>query len=290
MKHWALVTILLVLSAARAQDFSDVKIEKAFAGYRFTEGPSWSHEGYLVFADLPANHLLKWVPGQKLEMLKQDSGGATGTAFDHEGRLYVCESRARRVSRIDKQGKAEVIAERWEGKRFNAPNDVVVRKDGNVWFTDPAFGAQADTRELDFHGVFRVTPKGVLELLAKTKTRPNGIALSANGRTLYVTNSDERNVRAWDLDKIGAASNERVVLSNIKGVPDGIRLDEKNNIYVAARGVTVYAPDGKIIREFEFAEKPSNVTFGDADLQSLFVTARTSVYRIRLNVKGAVPN
>jgi gluconolactonase len=191
---------------------------------------------------------------------------------------------------MDKAGHVEVLAERWEGKRLNAPNDIAIRKDGNVWFTDPAFGAQSDSRELDFHGIFHITPKGVLELLAKWKTRPNGIALTANGRTLYVTNSDERNVRAWDIDKNGAATNERIAIANIKGVPDGIRLDEKNNLYVAGSNVTVYAPDGKILRQFEFVEKPSNMAFGDADLQSLFVTARSSVYRIRMNVKGAVPN
>lgn len=278
----------LALAIALGQDFSDLKIEKAFAGYHFAEGPSWSHDGYLVFCDVPANHLLKWVPGQKLEMLMEDSGGATGSAFDALGRLYVCQSRARKVIRLDKKGKVDVLAEKWEGKRLNAPNDITVRKDGQVYFTDPAFGAQSDARELDFYGLYHITPKGEVSVIAKPVGRPNGVALSANGRTLYVANSDDRNIRAYDLDKNGAASNERVVISGIEGVPDGVRLDEKNNIYVAARHLVIYSPEGKVLRQFDFSEKPSNLAFGEADLQSLFITARTAVYRVRMNVKGAV--
>jgi len=164
----------------------------------------------------------------------------------------------------------------------------VVRKDGQVFFTDPAFGSQEDTRDLDFFGVYHVSPRGEVELIAKPKGRPNGIALSPNGRILYVSNSDERNIRAYDLDPKGVASNERVLVSGIDGIPDGLRTDEKGNLYLAANEIEVYTPEGKPLGSIALGETPSNCAFGDEDLQGLYVTARTSVYRIRLDVKGSV--
>jgi gluconolactonase len=193
------------------------------------------------------------------------------------------------VVRVDKKGKMDVVADRFEGKRLNAPNDVVVRRDGNIYFTDPAFGSQQDSQELDFFGIFRVTPRGVVEAIARWKTRPNGIALSENGRTLYVTDSDSQTIHAFDLANNGTATNDRVVVSKIVGVPGGLRLDEDDNIFVAARHVFVYSPKGELIRTIEFGETPSNLAFGDADFRTLYVTARTSVYRVRVGVKGAVP-
>src|SRR4029077_8683440 len=212
-------------------------------------------------------------------VFREDSGYANGNTFDAQGRLYSCDSRTRRVTRMDKRGHIEVLAARWEGKRFNAPNDIVVRKDGNVYFTDPAFGNQADTRELDFYGVNHITPKGELRLVAKPAGRPNGIAFAPGGHVLYVANSDEHNVRAYDVDHNGEVSNERVVISGVSGVPDGIRVDEKGNIYVAANGVVIYDSHGKLTETIDFSETPANCTFGDSDLQTLYVTARTSLYR-----------
>ena len=274
--------------SASAQDFDDIRIDKVATGYAFVEGPAWSRDGYLVFSDVPANKLLELKPGQKVTSIRDNSNGAMGNAFDAQGRLYTCETHSRRVTRTDKKGKVDVVAERYEGKRLNAPNDIAIRKDGQVYFTDPAFGGQLDTRELDFYGVYHVSPRGELELIAKPKGRPNGIAISPNGRTLYVTNSDERNVRAYDLDRNGAAANERVLIAKIEGIPDGIRLDEKGNLYVAANKIDAFTPEGKPLGAIALAEQPSNCAFGDEDLESLYITARTSVYRVRLNVKGSV--
>ncbi len=284
---WLTIWVLCGATGA-AQDFSKLSVEKVSAGYRFTEGPAWSREGFLLFSDVPSDRIMKFAPGTKTAAYRESSGGANGIAFDSQGRLYACEGKSRRVTRTDKRGRVEVLAEAWEGKRLNAPNDIVVRKDGHAYFTDPAFGSQADTRELDFYGVFHITNKGQLRLVARMTGRPNGIALSPNGRILYVVNSDERNVRAYDLDHSGEASGERVVLSRIDGVPDGIKTDEKGNLYVAAREVMVYSPEGKLLTNIPVAEPPANCAFGDADLQSLYITARTSVYRARLDVKGSV--
>jgi gluconolactonase len=276
-----LVLALLVLPLA-AQDFSEVKVEKVAHGYRFTEGPVWSRDGYLIFSDVSANKIMKHTPAGT-EVYREASNGAAGNAFDTQGRLYTCETHARRVTRSDKKGRIEVLADKWDGKRLNAPNDIVVSKPGHVYFTDPAFGNQQDTRELDFYGVYHITPKGQLTVIAKPAGRPNGIALSPNGRILYVANSDERNIRAYDVDRDGEVSGERVAISKIDGIPDGIRTDEKGNLYVAAKGVAVYTPEGKLLATIPVAETPSNCAFGDADSLTLYITARTSVYRVRLS-------
>ena len=283
-----IAVVFLCLLPSCAQDFSGLRVERVSAGHRFTEGPVWSPEGYLLFSDVPNNRILKFVPGKGTETFRENSNGANGNAIDRQGRLYTCESRTRRLVRSGAKGEPAVLAERWQGKRLNAPNDVVVRRDGHIWFTDPAFGNQADTRELDFYGVYHIPPKGPMELSARPGGRPNGIALSPDGRILYVANSDEKNIRAYDIDRQGGASNERVLISNIDGVPDGIRTDEKGNLYVTAKGVAIYSPQGKLLHTIELPETPANCAFGDPDLQTLYVTARTSVYRVRLNVKGSV--
>jgi gluconolactonase len=283
--------ILLLASSAVAQDFANIRVDKVAAGYAFAEGPAWSPLGFLIFGDVPNNKLMQFMAGEPASVYEENTNGTIGNRFDAQGRLYSCETRTRRVirtvfSRNEKKGKTEVLAERWQGKRLNAPNDLAVRKDGELYFTDPAFGNQQDTRELDFFGVYHIPRKGEMEVIARPKGRPNGIALAPDGRTLYVSNSDERNVRAYDLDKSGAASNERVLISGIDGVPDGMCIDEKGNLYLAANQLLVFSPDGKALGKVPTEETPSNCTFGDPDFASLYITARTSVYRARLNVKG----
>ncbi|HLH00977.1 MAG TPA: SMP-30/gluconolactonase/LRE family protein [Bryobacteraceae bacterium] len=283
-----LLPVLLLIAQVSAQNFDQLTVERIATGLVFAEGPAWSREGFLVFSDVPENKLLQFKLGEKTSVLRENSNGAMGNAFDAQGRLYSCETHSRRVTRLDKRGKVEVFAERYQGKQFNAPNDIVIRKDGQVFFTDPAFGNQEDTRDLDFFGVYHVSPRGEVDLIAKPKGRPNGIALSPNGRILYVSNSDEHNIRAYDLDSRGSASNERVLVGGIAGIPDGLRTDEKGNLYLAAGKIEVYTPEGKPLGSIALPETPSNCAFGDDDLQSLYVTARTSVYRVRLDVKGSV--
>lgn len=282
------VISLLFAALATAQNFTGMKVEKVASGLQFTEGPAWSREGFLLFSDCVANKLHKFVPGAGGSDYAEIPGGPNGNTYDVQGRLYTCEFRSRRVTRTSKKGAVEVLASKFEGKRLNAPNDIVVRRDGHIYFTDPAFGDQQDRRELDFFGVFHITPKGDLEAVAKWKTRPNGVTLSPNGKVLYVADSDARLIRAYDLDRAGVASKERVFVDNIPGVPDGIRTDEKGNIYVAAKFVYAYSEDGKLIGTIQLGETPSNLTFGDGDLESLYVTARTFVFRVRLGVKGAL--
>jgi sugar lactone lactonase YvrE len=279
---------LLLTGCLFLQTPADLRIERVASKCAFAEGPLWSREGFLLYSDPPNNKILRLSAGQEPSVFREDSHGAMGLTYDAQGRLYICESGARRVTRLDKRGNLEILADAWQGKKFNAPNDIVVRKDGNVYFTDPAFGNQLDTRELDFYGVYRITPKGELTLAAKWTTRPNGIALSPNGRTLYVTGSDDGTVRAYDVEKDGSPANERTLISNIEGIPDGIRVDEKGNLYVAAKEVYVYSSVGKQVSKFVLGETPSNLAWGDGDFGTLYATARANVYRIRMDVKGSV--
>jgi gluconolactonase len=283
------ISVLLLTAVAWGQTSQEYTLQVVANGMRFADGPVWSLEDFLLFSDTVTDKQHRFTPGKGVSDSGSYPGGTAGNAYDDKGNLYTCEFRERRVTRTAKNGKVDVIAARFGGKRLNAPNDVVVRRDGTVFFTDPAFGNQEDTRELDFYGVFRVTSRGQIDAIAKWKTRPNGLALSPNGRTLYVSDSDGQSIHALDLDRAGAASNDRVVVSKIPGVPAGLRTDEMGNIYVAAKDVFIYSPQGELIRTIQTGETPSNLAFGDPDFSTLYVTARTSVYRIRLGVKGAVP-
>lgn len=280
--------LLSVSSLALAQE-EKFTIYRVDAGMGYAEGPVWAKEGFLIFSDAARDEIRKLTPGsgKRSEVFRPNANGPAGNAYDSQGRLYTCETRTRRVVRQDKKGNLEVLAETFEGKRLNAPNDIAVSRDGHVYFTDPAFGKQADTRELDFHGIYHLPPKGPLGVIAKSKGRPNGIAVSHDGKRLWVTNSDERNVRAYDLDKDGLATNERVVISGIDGPPRGLRLDESGSLYVTCNGLAVYSPSFERVKQYDFAEPPSNCVFGDPDLRTLYITARTSLYRIHLDAKGA---
>jgi len=271
-----------------AQQIGEITVEKIAEGMKFAEGPVWSMEDFLLFSDNVTGQQRKYIPGKGVSDVSGPASGASGSTYDNKGVLYSCQPHERRVVRFDKKGKMDIVADRFEGKRLNAPNDIVVRRDGNVYFTDPAFGGQQDSQELDFYGVYHVTTRGVVETVARWKTRPNGIALSENGRTLFVSDADSQTVHAFDLAGNGTASNDRVVVSKIAGAPGGIRLDENDNLFVAAKSVFVYSSKGELIRTIELPETPSNLAFGDPDFRTLYVTARTSVYRVRVGVKGAV--
>ena len=290
----ALLTAGAALSFAQnppaTDDFLELRIERLAGGYRYTDGPLWTPDKKLLFTELPTNTIYQWIPGQKVEPMVHNPGGPQGLTYDVQERLYICESKGRRIVRMDKKGKQEILAEKLEGKRLNGPNDIVVRKDGNVYFTDSVFGSALAKRELDFNGVFHISPKGELAVIAKWKqSRPNGVALAPNGRILYVSSSDDRKIIAFDLDRNGAASNERVFVSNVTGVPGGLRTDDKGHVFVAAGVIGIYTAGGKKIRDIELADQPSNLAFGEADLQTLFVTTHRSIYRIRIPHRGYVP-
>jgi sugar lactone lactonase YvrE len=270
------------------QDRPNYEAEKVGLNLQFVDGLAWSRSGFLAVADVRQRKILRFDSDPHAKVLVDNDGGASGLAYDPQGRLYICESETRRVTRLLANGKVEMLAEDYQGKKFNAPNDIVVRKDGHVYFTDPAFGSANDHRDLDFYGVWHIAPKGDPDVVAKWQTRPNGVALSADGKLLFVTDSDRHAVVAFDLDRSGQAGNQRDAIKNVAGVPGGIRTDVDGRLYVAAKGVAVYSPEGKLQRTMLESENTSNCTFGDGDLESLFVAARGSIYRVKLGVKGAL--
>ena len=276
----------LFVLLAPAQDFSKIAIELVGKNFDFTEGPAWSKDGFLIFSDTVSGKLWKWAPGSGAAVFREPSNGASGNAFDSQGRLYTCETRSRRVTRTNmKDGRIDVLADAFEGKKLNAPCDLAVSKSDHVYFSDPAFGSQQDRRELDFYGVYHLPPKGPLKLVARSASRPHGVAISPNGRVLYVTNADERNVRAYDIDHNGDTSGERVLVARTGGIPGGLKVDEKGELYVATtKGIAIYSADGKPVHTIEMHDRPSDCAF-DPQGTWLYVTARGFLYRIRLDGK-----
>lgn len=262
--------------------------EKINESLQFVDGLAWSRSGFLAAADVRQKKIFRLDPSPHPQIMRDNDGGVSGLAYDLQGRLYMCESETRKVTRLDAKGKVEPVAENFEGKQFNAPNDIVVRRDGHIYFTDPAFGSANDKRDLDFYGIFHVSPKGDLELTAKWQTRPNGIAVSTDGKLLYVTDSDRHTLVAFEIDKNGAASNQRDIIRNISGVPGGVRTDVDGRFYIAAKGVAVYAPDGRLQRTLIESENTSNCAFGEGEFESLFVSARNTIFRVKVGVKGSV--
>jgi gluconolactonase len=276
--------LLFIVALTRAQEpATEWQVEKIAGGFRYADGLAWSHDGHLYIADGPLGRVHQYTPGRGTALLAGDLKGPAGLALDDHGRLLICESGARRLIRLNEGHVPETIASVFEGHKLNSPNDVAVRKDGAVFFSDPAFGSADDTRELPFYGVFRVNSKGGVSVLARWDKRPNGLALSPDGRLLYVASSDERAIRVFDLDRQGNASGERVLITGIEGVPNGLCTDDQGRLYVAARHVLIFTPDGKSAGRIEVPEKPASLVFGDADRLTLYVAARTSVYRVRIS-------
>lgn len=270
------------------QDSPRYESEKVASNLRFADGLAWSHFGFLAVADVRQRKIFKFDATAHAQVLIDSDGGVSGLAYDVQGRLYICESETRRVTRLDQKGKLDTLADGYQGRKFNAPNDIVVRRDGHVYFTDPAFGSANDNRDLDFYGIWHISPKGDLEVLAKWQTRPNGITLSPDGKVLFVSDSDRHAVVAFDLDRAGQAGQQRDVIKNIAGVPGGLRTDVEGRLYVAARGVAVYSREGRLEHTHLEGERTTNCTFGEGTLESLFIAARDTIYRVKVGVKGAL--
>jgi gluconolactonase len=265
--------------------------ERLATGFVFTEGPLWHPDGFYYFVDVRRSTMHRIRPGQPAELLRSDTGEGNGTTFDLEGRLVCCEGGNRRVVRLGADGRVEVLADRFEGKRLNRPNDVVCRSDGSLYFTDPGLRVPLAERELPQAGVYRLAPGGGLELIADCEY-PNGLAFSPDERTLYVANTRwTAYVIAFELDAAGRAVRRRIFADmssdEPEGVPDGMKVDVEGRVYCTGPGGTwVFAPDGVRLGIVRTPEVPANLAFGGPDLRTLFFTARTSVYTLRARVPG----
>jgi sugar lactone lactonase YvrE len=269
------------------------QVEKVAGGFQFTEGPVWDPHGFLLFSDIPANIIYKWTPGaSEAEVYRTPSGHSNGLTLDRAGRLLACEH-DRQVSRTERDGTIGTLADRYRGKRLNSPNDIVVRSDGSIYFTDPPYGLprQEEGKELDFNGVYRLVPDGTLTLLDDSIVRPNGLAFSPDERTLYVDDSAGMHIRAFDVRPDGTLANGRLFAelkeAGKEGVPDGMKVDVRGNVFCTGPGgIWIFSPGGELLGKIETPEVPANLAWGDADLKTLYITARTGLYRVRVQTGG----
>jgi gluconolactonase len=266
------------------------KLEKLAGGFKFVEGPVWMPSGSLVFSDIPADTLYEWKGGDKASVFRTPSLNSNGNTLDRQGRLISCEHGSRKVTRTEKDGKITVLAERHEGKLLNSPNDVVVRSNGDIYFTDPPYGIKKEQEEIGFNGVYRLKPDGTLTALVKDFIRPNGLAFSPDEKRLYIDDTEGRHIRVFDVRADGTLANGRIfaeVKGEKPGVPDGLRVDTNGNVYcTGSGGIQVFAPSGKRLGTIEVPEVAANCAWGDADNKSLYITASTGLYRIRLKIAG----
>jgi gluconolactonase len=268
----------------------------------------------LLFSDVPANRIYRYKDG-KFDAFREPSGQANGNALDSQGRLVTCEHETRRVSRTEPDGTVVPLATHFEGKRLNSPNDVVCKSDGSIYFSDPPYAVKPEQRELDFQGVFRIEPtpnpskegssalgegsahelvplprRGQgwvppIRLLARDFVKPNGLAFSPDERILYIADTELGHIRAFDVNADGSIAKSRIFCKVER--PDGFRVDIEGNLYICAmKAVEIFNPAGKKTGEITLPERPANVAFGDPDRKTLYICARTSLYRVRVPVAG----
>lgn len=289
----------------------DAKIEKLAEGFKWSEGPVWiKDKGYLLFSDIPNNAIHQWTPGKGLtrdfikpagytgEKARGGEPGSNGLTLDKEGRLVLCEHGDRRVARIEKDGKKVTLADKYEGKRFNSPNDLIYDSQGNLYFTDPPYGLEKNyedpARELDWCGVYRLGKDGKVTLLTKEMTRPNGIGLSPDEKTLYVANSDPKMAiwKKFAINTDGSLGKGELFYDVTpwvlikKGLPDGLKVDVKGNLFATGPGgVLVFNPQGKLLGVIDTGVPTANCAFGE-DGSVLYIAANDSLARIRTTTKG----
>jgi gluconolactonase len=268
------------------------KIKQVATGFQFTEGPVWLvEEKVLLFSDIPASKILKLTPDNRVTVFRQPSSNSNGLTCDKQGRLVACEHGSRRVTRTELDGSITVLADKYCDSRLNSPNDVVVKSDGAVYFTDPPYGIQPEQQEQPVRGVYRLSPdQNELTLVADDFTAPNGLAFSPDEGRLYIDDSERRHVRVFDVQLDGSLSTSHIFHDmNVDkpGCPDGMKVDSEGNVYCTGPGgIWVLNREGARLGIIVMPEQPTNCAWGDEDLQSLYITAQTSVYRIRTNIPG----
>lgn len=279
------------------------KVERLYEGCRWAEGPVWFGDGnYLVWSDVAENRMLRWVPGLGVGVFRAHSNNSNGNTRDGQGRLVTCEHLTRRVTRTEADGRISVIADKYNGKRLNSPNDVVVKSDGSIWFTDPSYGIMSDYEgqksdpEQDGCHVYRVDGQtGAVTIAANDFVKPNGLAFSPDEKILYIADSgrshDENgphHIRAFDVAPDGKLSKSRVFAVIEHGVPDGFRVDAEGNVWTSAQdGVLCYSAAGDLLGRIKLPEMVANLVFGGEKRNRLFITATSSLYAVYVGVCGA---
>jgi gluconolactonase len=273
----------------------DAKLTTVGSGFGFTEGPVWDPAGFIFVSDEETNKLFRLytADGRKEELTSL--GDPDGNTYDREHRLIDCASVLRAIIRFDDGNKYTVLADRFEGKKFNSPNDVIIGPDGAIYFTDPTLDlVKGEKQEIPFQGVYRLGSDGRVTLLTKDLSQPNGLAFSPDGKRFYVDDSEQRNIRVYDVNPDGTLTNGRIFGEEPggkgEGVPDGIKVDRAGNLYVTGPGgIWVWDSAGHHLGTINLPEQPANLTWGDAGYSTLYITATTSVYRLPTKTRGFVP-
>jgi len=272
----------------------NAKLETVATGFGFTEGPMWDPAGFLYVSDETINKIFRVYPDGRKEALIA-LGDPDGNTFDRQHRLIDCASVLRAIIEVTPDGKYKILADHFEGKKLNSPNDVIAGPDGALYFTDPTLDLVAgEKQEIPYQGVYRLDEKGNLRLLTKDLTQPNGLAFSPDGKRFYVDDSEQRNIRVYDVASDGTLINGRIFGKEPggkgDGVPDGIKVDTAGNLFVTGpKGIWVWDPNGHHLGTIAMPEQPANLTWGDPDYQTLYITATTSVYRLKMKARGFVP-
>ena len=275
---------------------ADAEIRQLGTGCEFTEGPVWHAEGrFLLFSDIPANQMKKWTAEEGITNFRVPSGKSNGLTYDKQGRLVTCEHANRRVSRTEADGTVVTIASHYEGKRLNSPNDVIVKSDGSIYFSDPPYGLTADygiegEQDLDFQGVYRLSPDGqTVTLLVDDFDRPNGLCFSSDESILYINDTERMHVRVFDVQADGTIANGRIFAEEEgdDGVPDGMKIDVHGNVYLTGPGgIWIFDASGEHLGVIQTPERAANLGWGGDDWSTLFITASTSLYSIQCKVSG----
>ncbi|MFQ5873150.1 MAG: SMP-30/gluconolactonase/LRE family protein [Dehalococcoidia bacterium] len=274
-------------------------LDRIAYGCIFTEGPVWNgREGYLAWTDIVGDTIWKWTPGKGATILLRPSGKANGMTYDRQGRLVVAGWGSRTIWRMEHDGSVVTIASHYQGKKINTPNDIVVKSDGAIYWTDPpgamyipGMGGDDVQQYLDFHPIFRLSPDGsTLTSVVDDFESPNGLTFSPDESLLYINDTARRHIRVFDVQADGTLSNGRLFYEakgDEPGVPDGMKVDMDGNVYCTGpAGVHVIDPRGNLLGRLKIPEHVSNMAWGDADWQSLYITARSNVYRVRLGIPG----
>jgi gluconolactonase len=270
----------------------DAKLEKIAGGFGFTEGPVWDPRGFLYVSDEEKNKLLRVYPDGRIETVLE-IGDPDGSTLDAKGRLVTTASVLRAIIRVDPDGKYKVLADKYDDKKFNSPNDVILGPDGALYFTDPTLDLpKGEKQELAYQGVFRLGTDGSVRLLTTDLAQPNGLAFSPDGKRLYIDDTQRQEIRVYDMGLNGELKNGRLFGKEVGrgGVPDGMRVDLKGNVFVTGPGgIWVWDAEGHHLGTILMPESTANLNWGDADYRTLYITASTSVYRLKTRTSGFVP-